>query len=648
MDYFGDLGQGGTSDIDGDGWSLTVEAAHDTHPKLKDEIIRQNTIKDTSVTFDYWYRFYFLSDPYLQVDGIITQFFSTLPPQNGVFHMATNSAPALGDWDGDADLDLFVVAPNSELTVLENIGSKFRMNLKDRSTAFVSIGTLSAGPTIALGDWNNDQNADLAIGYGDGRVRILDSAGTFSGTVISGVDYYIDTGSANAIPAFGDLNGDTNADCIVLLGDGTVRMYPNTGNSTAPFDPATYSDNILGVAVSSGTGLAVGDVNCDGLCDVLVSDDNGRIWVFYGQDSGGFMLLSKVWGGTYQGFADKLTLAIGDLDGDTDIDVIGGYAQGGLVRLTDPRLTPPFSLTAYGGARSILLQWYPNRDADLNGYFIYRSLSSTGSFERVRNNPVNAYYFCDTNVEADLTYYYYVSSVLDQRNPEETVPRYLESRSSNIASAICNRVILWMADYNGRTNHEAVLRVNASNTDGISGQDLDIRITYDPEILKPLVQVTGSNTVERTVLTTNLVISDNGSVANGMLIITGTGGVMSGSGHMFDINFYVLDVAYGSVRTNAFSHVSLRDVAGNTISVDYTSKAIFTVAPNFVMGDVDGDGDVDMADFVLAMQIVANPHQNPTSSQLMAADLNGNGILDKDDAHLILRMLHGKDRNPYE
>ncbi len=647
LNHYGDLSQAGTADADGDGWSLTTEAAHDTHPGLTNRIVRQETIKASSMNFDFWHRFFFISDPYAKISGILSAFFSPLPPQNGTFHLAANSAPGLGDWDGDGDLDLFVTAPDATLTVFENIGSQFCMNLVDRSTEFAALGASSPSPTLALGDWSQDGKDDLALGLADGRVRIINSAGAFSGTVTSNVDYYISTGSPNAIPALADISRDGKMDLLTLLDDGRVRLYTNSGSILLPFLEGSYSDNILGASVPDATGLGSADIDYDGNLDVVVSDNQGRIWAFYGQAGGGYQLLSKVWAGTFPGFAEHLTLAIGDLDGDSDVDVIGGFSNGGLVRLLDPRLAPPLALAAHGGADSIRLEWSPNHEVDLDGYFVYRSLNPNGPFQRLYTDLVHGNHCVDTNTQTGVTYYYYLTAVCDTRMSGDVLPEYVESRPSNVAEATCNHVIVWMSDYSAKTNSTAVLRVNINHATGIAGQNLELRITYDPLVLRPLTQIVVADaTVELTAISEGLQITDTAATANGELVIQGSSGVIAGEGHVLDVNFHVMDgIAQGTTCTNTLSYVCMENQFGRPLSVDSSGTAIFTLSSLYSLGDVDGDGDLDQDDFRYLVQLVAH-RTTPIPEELSAGDLNGNNRLDHNDAQLLKRILQNKPRNP--
>jgi hypothetical protein len=93
---------------------------------------------------------------------------------------------------------------------------------------------------------------------------------------------------------------------------------------------------------------------------VVGSDAEGRLWEFHQVSAGvGFTLRSKVWAGSGQGFAPHLAITLGDLEGDGDIDAIGGTRDGALVGLRDPRVGRPVGLVASSAAQSITLAWDP-------------------------------------------------------------------------------------------------------------------------------------------------------------------------------------------------------------------------------------------------------------------------------------------------
>jgi hypothetical protein len=115
--------------------------------------------------------------------------------------------------------------------------------------------------------------------------------------------------------------------------------------------PVSVAD-LLGTPVVNGTSLAVADVTGDGIPDILAADSAGRIWRFNGSPSGAYTLTSKVWGGSFDGFRAGLTVTVADLDGDGDMDIVGGGADGSLVYLSSPekhlRITPAIATVGVG------------------------------------------------------------------------------------------------------------------------------------------------------------------------------------------------------------------------------------------------------------------------------------------------------------
>jgi fibronectin type 3 domain-containing protein len=75
----------------------------------------------------------------------------------------------------------------------------------------------------------------------------------------------------------------------------------------------------------------------------------------------------------------------------------------------------PVSITAIAAANSVEVSWDRSPDADLRGYYVYRSVNG-GPFER-QGGLVTVPTFSDHNVEHGKTYRYAVSAI-DQKNNE--------------------------------------------------------------------------------------------------------------------------------------------------------------------------------------------------------------------------------------
>ena len=590
-------------------------------------------------------------------DGVLARFFTVWPTNAEASGMDFGgaTAPGVGDWDGDGDPDLFVGASGGAVRVFANIGSKYTLNFSERTEAFGGLESSWSDishPYPALGDWNGDGRADLAVGGDAGRIRLVSSPGNFTNPQNPAVGYDVILADATAaVPAFAEVTGDSNLDLLVMVDGGTVRMFGNSGNPSAPYAGDPVSSNLLGMDVTAGTGLSACDLNGDGVQDVMVADAEGRIWEFYQVAPGSFALQSKVWAGSGPGFASRLTVGAADLDGDGDADAFAGFDQGGLMFLRDPKIGLPLGLQAFGGPSSILLQWEPDRQTRVRGYYVYRGVSATGTFARLTEEPVALPEYRDAAAPAGATSYYYVTAVSAAYLPGNTLPRMVESPPSDVVSASPRSVVLWMPDYAGRRGDWAILQVNVENADGLSGDGLDIRISYDPAVIRPAAQVDATNrTVHKTPLSESFALSDNGASATGLLQITGSGGsAAAGEGRLLNVVFGVnAGAALGAQTTNAIVGAALRDSGGRSLTVDFADMAVLTVATAYFLGDVDGDGDLDTDDHLRLMDLLKKNSPPPTPEELYAGDINGNGELDQGDIPLLNRLIHGLPIYPDE
>src|SRR5690606_31740534 len=184
-------------------------------------------------------------------------------------HMPAESHPttavALGDVDGDGDLDLI-------LGIAEPTGGQSRLDL-DEGTGRLPRATATRVPpgiyttsSLALGDVDGDLDLDLVVGNQSQRSRLYLNNGTgrFSDATAARMPVAYD--ATNCL-LLGDLDGDGDLD-LVLGNDGPNRLYLNDGTGTFTDGPAAR----VPVAYDWTQSLALGDVDGDGDLDLLIGN----------------------------------------------------------------------------------------------------------------------------------------------------------------------------------------------------------------------------------------------------------------------------------------------------------------------------------------------------------------------------------------
>jgi hypothetical protein len=224
---------------------------------------------------------------------------------------------SLGDLDGDDDLDAFIVRLHSSEVWLNGQGADppgvFSLG-QELEVLGVAFGE------VALEDLDGDDDLDAFVVRFSGIEVWLngeggDPMGHFSlGQILN--DYKF-----NVAVALGDLDGDDDVDAFVVGSDILVFLNGQGGNSQGVFNLGQESDNFI-----QGQGVALGDLDGDGDLDAFEAvNGSNRIWI-----NG---LLGNVGTFTDSGRQFSSTnstgVALGDLYGDGDLDafISTGYSR---------------------------------------------------------------------------------------------------------------------------------------------------------------------------------------------------------------------------------------------------------------------------------------------------------------------------------
>jgi hypothetical protein len=219
-------------------------------------------------------------------------------------------ALAVGDLNGDG-------IPDVVINDYVNGGLYIFLGKGDgtfEAPTFTSVG----GNGIAIGDFNGDGKADIAVTNSDNNVRIClgNGDGTFSAPSI------VSAGAAAQpiVIIARDLNNDGKLDLV------TVNMFSDNisvliGNGDGSFRAAV---NYAVEAASVPQALAVGDVNGDGVPDIIVGETSlFKVAVLLGNGDGtltnhGYFSLPRY----------IHDVAIGDVNGDGRADLVAATNYG--------------------------------------------------------------------------------------------------------------------------------------------------------------------------------------------------------------------------------------------------------------------------------------------------------------------------------
>ncbi len=194
------------------------------------------------------------------------------------------SGPAFADYDGDGDLDLFVGSvENTPFRVYENLGDG-SFNEITAASGLASIGREN-NIGVAFGDYDADADLDLFISHwtftadelpagssrhlwqngGDGTFSDVSEATQISAGVIEKpIDYTFS-------PTFADIDNDGDSDLLVVADNHTSQVLINNGDLGGGLYTFAYATDRNVITDEAGMGSSVADFDNDGDLDWFVT-----------------------------------------------------------------------------------------------------------------------------------------------------------------------------------------------------------------------------------------------------------------------------------------------------------------------------------------------------------------------------------------
>ncbi len=197
------------------------------------------------------------------------------------FRPTFHQAPAFGDLDGDGDLDMLLGTWNQGVAFYRNDGSTREARFTLVDSAYITL-TRGSNSTPALGDIDGDGDLDLFIGEASGEINFYRNDGTRTAPKFVLVsDKFEDFNvGRRSTPTLVDIDGDGDLDLLVGAEDGGIFLFRNNGTPRAPHFVA---DPSFKVPLPHFSSPAFGDLNGDGVLDLVSGGLGGGVVYFQGK-----------------------------------------------------------------------------------------------------------------------------------------------------------------------------------------------------------------------------------------------------------------------------------------------------------------------------------------------------------------------------
>jgi hypothetical protein len=241
------------------------------------------------------------------------------------------SSPAFADIDGDGDRDLFIGNEEGMIVFYQNDGDSSSPSWRKITDNYDSID-VGEKSTPFFVDIDADSDLDLFIGEKEGNINFYRNDGIKKSPLWTQVTQNYDSIDVGAcsFPYFVDIDNDSDFDLFIGEEYGNIDFYRNTGSPNLP-EWDLVSSNYNSINVGRHSIPAFVDIDNDSDFDLFIGQEEGRIY-FYRNDGNPWL---PDWSFVTENYnfidlGNYTKPALADIDGDGDFDLFIGEEEGNI------------------------------------------------------------------------------------------------------------------------------------------------------------------------------------------------------------------------------------------------------------------------------------------------------------------------------
>ncbi len=241
---------------------------------------------------------------------------------------------SFADIDNDDDLDMIYGDRQGNYNFVMNEGDSLTPDFSSIQQNAFGLMTVQYWSTPEFVDLDADDDYDILAGNLWGRLYYFENVGTATEPVYDslGTNAFSlgNTSSSNNLD-FADIDNDNDLDLMVLGNGNGFHFFENIGDAQNPeFAPVVYDPFSLKTERSTYPSVAFEDLDNDGDFDLMTGQAGGfRYFENIGTKDEPLFAPYKIGAfGLPDGVSNRSSVTLGDIDGDSDLDLLSGEYSG--------------------------------------------------------------------------------------------------------------------------------------------------------------------------------------------------------------------------------------------------------------------------------------------------------------------------------